>query len=382
MSLRDLKDRKGPFFCLMLLLFFSLGCGDDRKASIGEPNDSILDAGMLEKGRAIEMRIDSSGDRDWYALALDTNSYVKLGTQKVPEPLRLEVRFAKKQAWEKEKKQWSSDWKEIPTLHSPGKKDTLYFVVRSKGERAHEKAFKLRAESLEKMDAHEPNDAKEEAKDVELEKEYRSYVFPKGDRDHFRLKVEQEGYLYAEAKGVPEEIGAELRFLRMDRGEGRLRPISGYREFPAGVAINEPDTYYLELGDDHNDAKSRKPIEWSVEFVPQMDSTEPNVRWKESQPVQAGSELQVALFPTGDRDHFSISPRTSMELEVTVDGADVITPQMQLVVNGEEGHKNLTDWLTLPASFEMEGGQEYSLVLREKGDDGAHREPFILRFQK
>jgi hypothetical protein len=373
--------RSGPFLILVVLLFGPTGCSDPSSGT-GEPNDSILDAGLLENERAVSMRIDSSGDRDWFAIALEGDGYVELGTKRVPEKLQLRARFAEKTPWKARKKNWLGDWDTLPRTKLFREIDTAYFVVRDKRGGSSKKAFRIRAKFVEEFDEHEPNDEGEEAVKIDLEESMRSYVYPRGDRDLFRIDLERTGYLRARAEATPDELGAEVRFLRREASAGRLLPISGYRKFPAAASINEEGEYFVELGDDHDDAQSRKPIEWGLEFVPQMDSTEPNARWKDAHPLLLGKPLKIALFPKGDRDHFRIVPRRSMELRLEAKDAQGVTPQLQLVRDGESGHENLSEWKGLPADFSLEGGEEYFLILRAKGDEGGSPDPFILRARK
>src|SRR5699024_11098197 len=100
---------------LIIFSIFSLCCScsfldkkNDKESGkgIGEPNNTILEAGILKTGEINTMKIDTIGDIDWYAIPVSGQGYLTVSTKKVPENLNLQVRFAEKQAWEKEKHKW------------------------------------------------------------------------------------------------------------------------------------------------------------------------------------------------------------------------------------------------------------------------------------
>ncbi len=367
---------------LFTLLTLMLACDSGPYSDAGEPNDSILEADRLISGKPIRMRIDSGDDVDWYGIPLDSNGYLKIGYQKLPEGMVLEARFAKKQAWEAKKRKWLGEWQKLPLAQAFRGLDTVHFAVRSKKGNNSPKKFRLRAEFLPEMDEYEPNNSKGEARSISLGETIRTFAYPKGDRDYFKVEVDGGGYLYANAKNVPEGIGAELRFLKKERGQGRLIPISGYRTLPAGASVSESGTYYIEFGDDHNDAASREPVEWELERVPQMDSTEPNARWSDAQAIDIGNTLELALFPAGDRDLLRIDPSRDLNLKVIPEGVEGVAPQIQTVQDDEGTHKDKSGWRGLPATFSLDAGKTHYLILREKKDDGGDRRPFRLSFEE
>jgi hypothetical protein len=240
----------------------------------------------------------------------------------------------------------------------------------------------LKASAFPEFDEHEPNNGADEAAGIELGEKVRSYAYPQGDRDYFKVRVDSTGYLHATAQKVPKGVGAEVRFLKMGQGGERLVPISGYRVMPAGASVNRPGTYYIEFGDDHNDTASRKPVDWKLNFVPQMDSTEPNARWGDAHPILAGDSVKVALFPAGDRDLFLIEAGPERRIRVEAKGAQGVIPQIQLVRDMGGEHKNVSRWRGLPTEFPLEPGKPHYMILREKKDDGGDRRPFVLSFQE
>src|SRR5699024_7327287 len=92
---------------VITILLFIAGCSSpkekDKKNNIGEPNNSILEAGLLDSGKPYQMKIDTVGDVDWFAVPVSGPGYLNLSTKNIPENLKLVVRFAEKQEWEQQK---------------------------------------------------------------------------------------------------------------------------------------------------------------------------------------------------------------------------------------------------------------------------------------
>ncbi|MFB6257256.1 MAG: hypothetical protein ABEH38_01065 [Flavobacteriales bacterium] len=370
--------RSIPLSVSSLFLIVVLACSTGPYSGAGEPNDRILEASLLKDGKPIKMKIDSMNDRDWYGIELGGDGYVSLATQKVPDGLKLEARFARKKAWEAEKRKWLSKWQELPVAQAIRGVDTVHFVIRAKAGKDPKNAFKLRARAIAEFDEHEPNNKGEEAASLELGQKLRSYVYPLGDRDYFKVNVDRSGYLFAKPKKVPEKLGAEVRFLTMNQAQERLLPISGYRKIPAGASVNESGTYYVEFGDDHNNASSEEPVDWKLEFVSQMDSTEPNARWMDAHPIRVGDTMKIALFPAGDRDIFQLNTERSMTVKVSPEGVKGLTPQVQLIQESKMSSSTMATWRSLPDTFSIKGGKKHFMILREKEDDKGDRSPFLL----
>src|SRR5699024_8490539 len=94
---------------ITILIFFTACFSTkekDKKEDIGEPNNSILEAGLLDSGKPYQMKIDTVVDVDWFAVPVGGPGYLNLSTKNILENLKLVVRFAKKQEWEQQKEKW------------------------------------------------------------------------------------------------------------------------------------------------------------------------------------------------------------------------------------------------------------------------------------
>lgn len=367
-----------PLFISSLL--FITACSDPY----GEPNDRIEEAAFLPDGEAIEMKIDSTGDRDWYGMKVEGAGYLKLAVKKVPKELNLRLRFAAQQEWKASERKWLGEWSEFPVTRPFRDRDTVFFAVENADPgRSSEKPFLLKARFIEEFDPYEPNDGGEEVSEIELGTSIESYIYPEGDRDFFKVEVEEQGYLVARAETEPEGLEAEVRFLRMGTLGSEAEVISGYRSMPAAASVQGSGTYHVEVGGRENEGASRSPVKWKLSFLEEMDSTEPNARWMDAHPLKKGQNvLEVALFPVGDRDLFRIPSGAARRIEVKAKGQRGVDPQVRCLVDEGGYQKELSGWKGLPASFELEEGELHYLVMRDKEDNDASERPFLLRIEE
>jgi len=374
---------------LIIFSIFSLCCScsfldkkNDKESGkgIGEPNNTILEAGILKTGEINTMKIDTIGDIDWYAIPVSGQGYLTVSTKKVPENLNLQVRFAEKQAWEKEKHKWYTDWNYMPHTISVEKSDTLYFaIIDNHNDEASDEEIEFKVDFIEEFDEYEPNDQPDEAVEVASGELMRTAFFPKSDVDWFKIDVDTSGYLMIRAKSVPEPISVIVRYATRKSEFDKVEYIKDWQTLPAGIQVTEPGTYYFSLIDNHQDAMSQEKAEWKVDFIEEMDPTEPNNSFKEAYAVTTNDTVQMAIFPKGDVDIFKLTPEKSAAIRISADAPGDIKLQFRLHVIEDFEEKRLTEWLYLPQHIEVEGGKEYYFEIIDNHHDAYSEKPFELK---
>ena len=115
-----MKQYNLRFIGVITLLITVAACSSPtNKNHIGEPNNSILEAGILESGESYSMKIDTVGDIDWFALPVSGQGYLNISTKNIPENLQLVVRFAEKEEWKPKKENWiTDDLNQSPSNHT------------------------------------------------------------------------------------------------------------------------------------------------------------------------------------------------------------------------------------------------------------------------
>ena len=97
----------------------------------------------------------------------------------------------------------------------------------------------------------EPNNSIDQAIAINLDEQFTIKINPKGDVDWFKVDVPEQGYLKVQANQVPEEIGLEIAFAKLQEWEGKKqKTIRGWHKLPDALFIEEAGTYYFVLQDD------------------------------------------------------------------------------------------------------------------------------------
>lgn len=372
----------GLFVCSLIT-----ACSSTTKKNdipIGEPNNTILEAGIIEFGKSYSMKIDSIGDIDWYGAVIEKPGYFEIATKTVPENLKIQVRFAYKEEWESNKEKWETKWMNIPATIKVTKADTLYFaIIDDYNDAFSDEAFEFKAEFIDEFDPYEPNNTPEEASDIPVGEVIQSAIFPIGDADWFKLEADITGYFMLRARTVPEGIKPNVRFAKKQSEFSPIEHISKWKGLPAGIQINKPGTYYIEMIDDYNDAMSREMMEWKIDFISEMDTTEPNNSFEEGYTVAVGDTVRAAIFPVEDSDFFKIKPERTGTVQVGAKGVSKdLKLQMKLFEMNDFKEKAISKWEYLPAKFDLEEGKEYYLQLVDDYNDAYSEEPFELIFLK
>ena len=373
-------------FPISLALLLLTGCGGGSGSSggsdLGEPNDDILKAGVTKPGRTIEMKIDSNDDRDWYGIAVPGTGYIKTGVKDVPGDLDPEVRFARKQEWEDQKEDWMTGWNEIPKAIRIAEADTIYMAVQDKHQNASSsKSFPLRVQFIEEFDQQEPNDEVENAVSVEAGQPNETYIYPIGDRDRFKVKVDTAGYLRVASKKSPKGVDEEVRYGRVNEMDD-LKRMTGWGETPFEVRVPEAGTYHLALQDKHNNGASQDPLKWKVEHLVEMDTTEPNSSTDQASAVSIPDTLAFAIYPEGDRDFLELSPEKGMKLLVKADAPDELDPEVRLWRKKEMKNKKVTGWKELPTKLDLKAGKTYYLAVQDKHNNSAKPKAFPVHLSR
>lgn len=373
---------------LLTALVLSTACGSDPG---GEPNDSIDEAGSASLGEPFTLTIEPEGDRDWFAVEAPGPGYLDVSAGSVPEGIDLEVAFARHQKWEAEKENWLRGWEDTPVAVGVPEAGTYHVAVRD----AHDdgesgEPIELRIDFLEPFDPQEPNVTPEEAVEQKLDAVVTVAVFPRGDRDWFRVEAPESGYLEVQTRDVPDGIEPEVLFSQLDEWSGERTDLRGWSKVPAAVFLPEAGTYHVALHDDYDDARSRETFEVRFRWIESMDPGEPNGTHREATPLPStgpsGGSATMAIFPTGDQDVFRLELAEAGPVRVQASGdadgelsleASLYRPHPEELGEIQE----VVGWTALPVELPAEQAGEHFLMVHDDYDDAASPEPFELRVE-
>ncbi|MFB6306690.1 MAG: hypothetical protein ABEH43_06840 [Flavobacteriales bacterium] len=369
----------------VLISSIFLSCSQSKEKAPTEPNDTILKAGFIKANKGVKLKIDKKDDLDWYGMKVPAKGYIKIGAKNVPKKLGLEVRFALKQAWEDQKQKWVSDWNKLPYTIPVRDKDTIYFAIGDDHRNnSSSKEFSMKASFIKEFDSSEPNDKVDNSVDLKTGKKQTSYIFPKEDREWYKLKADTQGYFIAKARKSPENIKPEVMFATRSEMGDEMNQISDYLKIPCGVFIKNKGDYYVKLLDNHHNAASQDAIIWKMDFKKEMDETEPNNSFKDAYSVSVPDTLQIATFPLNDYDYFKIDDDSDRKIKIKAEKVGDIKPEIRLFARKDEMSepKGVTNWKKLPTKVKLKKGMQHYLQFHDNHDNARSTKSFKLRLFK
>lgn len=351
--------------------------GDNK--GVGEPNNSILEAGLLESGKSYDMKIDTIGDVDWFAIPVSGQGYLNVSTKNIPEDMNFVVRFSEKEEWKQTKEKWITGELGLPATIPVYKPDMIYFMFKDKYHaNASEENIAFKAEFIEEFDSYEPNNEAESAKMVVTGEVVESAFYPTSDVDWFKTKVDSSGYLMVQARSVPDNIQVETRFAKKPDDFSNAEYISRGLPLPAAIQVTEPGEYFFYLKDKYNSNMSMDMAEWKIDFITEIDTTEPNNSFGQAYRLAVNDTVKVAIFPQGDTDYFSLTPEFNSTLRIAAKYPKDLRPEIQLYEEVDFEQIPVGKWQELPVNIEVEANQKYYIRLHSKHDNSASREPVLF----
>lgn len=368
-----------------VLLIGLISCGG--KGGDSEPNNTIEQAVKITLAQPFSMKVTPVGDWDWFKVDLPEQGYLKVQASNIPEEIGLEVAFALYQEWEGEKTKYIRDWHRVPDAVFIPEAGTYYFVIKDDyDDRESNNSIEIKVDFLKEFDPNEPNNKAEEAKLVEFNSVVKPAIYPTGDQDWFKIKVEKQGYLLLKSKNVPEHIVPEIKYTIYDEWlDPKIKVIRDWHRIPDACSVINTGVYYILLHDDYDDRSSETSFELKIDFLEEMDKYEPNNNFKDAKSVNRGDTLKLAIFPTSDHDYFMIKLEVENKIKfMAKDFASEIVPEIKFyILNPEDPNelKEVTEWKRCPAEFELEVGKEYYFLVHDDYDDRSSPKPFELKIE-
>lgn len=182
------------------------------------------------------------------------------------------------------------------------------------------------------VDVFEPNNTRDKATPLPWDKEIEATIFPRGDRDFYRLSLDVAARVTIKVTGASPAVSLVAK-LTNEAGNVLVQQNAGPGR---GMLLNadlRAGNYFLEMYDgDHQEfegwhgsdsGESRSPYRLlaSAEKVP--DPFEPNDTLAQAKPIALGKTHQFWIFPAGDRDFFRIDVPTPGIGELRISATNV-----------------------------------------------------------
>ncbi|NCC87643.1 MAG: hypothetical protein EOM05_07205, partial [Clostridia bacterium] len=323
----------------VLIAFVILACGSGKEKSDDstksyEPNNKIEEASELKLGTEIKMSIDKKEDVDWYKVEISEQGYLRAVSNGIPENLDVEIRFAKYDEWGEDKEVFLSNFEPMPSAIQVVEPGTYYAYVADRwGENFSKEEFSFKLEFLKEFDEYETNNEPLEATVIDLNKEYNAAIFPKIDHDWFKVTTEEQGYLEIKVKDVDPALAFYAIVAKFDEyADKPIQELKYMDKFPDAVAVTESGEYYIKLCERWGENSSEKLFNFVVNFIPEMDTFEPNNEYSDAKEITGNETIEMTIFPTGDADLFLLPSAKKAILNIKGKGFGNVEPYAILYV--------------------------------------------------
>lgn len=344
-----------------------------------EPNDGPADANPVEFGKAFTLKIQVEDDSDWFKLPVNEQGYVRLMARNIPDSIGLQVRYGTWDEWEEEFTV-IRDWMYLPDDCAvvPGE---VYIQVHDDwDDAASPQEITMKVDFMPEMDMAERNNSPKTAAKFTPGSSTKIAIFPSGDSDWFKVPVEEQGYLQVITRGVPDGVGLQVRYGTWDEWENELTVLRDWQYLPDALAAVKGDVY-VQFIDDWNDGGSPELFDMKMNFLPEMDSGEPNNSPKEAAEFKPGDAGKMAIYPVGDSDWYKVTVPEQGYLQVIARGVpDGVGLQVRYGTYNEWDDELLVirDWMYLPDGCPVAEGDVY-LQFIDDWNDGGDQELFDMK---
>ena len=257
---------------------------------VSEPNDAPGEATPVEVEDTFKLAIFPKQDADWFAVDAPEAGYLWLESANRPEEtagLDIGHRFVG------ETGQRIGDGRMV-RVAGPG---TVKFVLTERQSNESSPALMTwRVRFTRELDLLEPNDTPRFAAPLKINTWTRAVVAPSNDRDFYRLKIENAGWLVLDTDNVPE--GLDLR--------GRLFDAEGDDILGRGHVIEVEPGEYLYRVDTTDNHTPVKPFDLRFLLWPENDDLE-TIGDEPARLRPRDLAFDIALYDSTDEDQWRVT---------------------------------------------------------------------------
>ncbi len=356
-------------------------------ADTAEPNDTLASAQPLAIGATVTSNILPRADADWYRVTAPRQGALVFTITEVPAALDIEVRV------------WNANGQPVTGVVSPPRAgaDTTGLVdlpaagdywleVRDGRDDARsERPYRLTVRFTPTVDPGEPNDSLTTAQPLALDARIQANILPRGDVDWFRIETPRQGTLGLHITGVADTLDLVARGWNARRQPftAWLTPPRKGADTVAMIDLPEPGTYWFEIHDGNEDARSEQPYTLALSFTPTPDEGEPNGTIAEATSLAFGVPLHASILPQGDVDVYRVETGGAGALDVDItnqaDNLDVVARVWSA------DRKPISPWLLPPrrgadtvAKVALKEAGVYFLEVSDGNNDARSEKPYRL----
>ena len=230
----------------------------------GEPNNTPENATAIEFGTTVKPAIFPTGDIDWYKVNVEKQGYLLVKSKDVPQGITPEIYYAIYDEWADPKIQKLRNWHKLPDACAVTEPGEYYIYLHDDyNDKSSETPFSFLVEFLAEIDICEPNNDFKTAKSVSRGDTLKLAIFPQGDNDYYKIKIDKGNKIKFMAKDYA-GITPEIRLYTLNKND-KLDVASSWKKLPAEVDVTPGTEYYLLIHDDYGDKGSQQVFEFRIE---------------------------------------------------------------------------------------------------------------------
>ncbi len=290
------------------LLFLILFIGSCKDKDRNEPNDSFNQAKKIKLNKKIKMSVFPKRDIDFFKFSVKDPGMIHIEYD-IEKPTNIKLIAT---LYDDDTNIIANSVK-IPFKKTLPKGDYFLSIKDDLNDEESEKTFSIIFNFFKvALDKFEPNNKLEEARVIKINNSLKINIFPKGDKEAFKIQSPNAGYLkFSYDENKPIDIKLMLNFYNLD-GELLKGPLS----LPVEIPIAEGDFAFI-LFDENDNSESEDLFSVKIEFEPiVLDKFEPNNSFSESKEITFGKFNKINLFPAGDMDYFKFTLKENSLIEI------------------------------------------------------------------
>lgn len=230
-----------------------------------EVNDNFDNAKAVENGQVLKLFIYPKADQDWFMYKADKKGYLKVMNSNSVDDINPEVKFLKLDQTTN-KTEEITGWMDLPAACFISEPENVYILVHDDyDDNGKSEALEFKFEFVDNFDLTEPNDEYQKAAEVKRKDTLNVAIFPIGDNDYYKIKIEEGAKIKLRGKDWDEAITPELKLYSLDTVAYELKEISEWEKLPTEFDVVKGETYYIRIHDDYDDKGSEKPFKIIIE---------------------------------------------------------------------------------------------------------------------
>ena len=179
-----------------------------------EPNNEIGDATEIQVGQKIDGYIFPAQDGDFYKIFLNSSGVLQASLKNVPQSVvgsmkgRIDL-YGKNMNWIT-RMDAGNPGDNVTLMTDIGTPGWYYFGVGDLNSGSYNQTYEFQANFKPVVDQ-EPNNEIGDSTEIQLGEEVKSFIFPAGDGDFYKIYIDTPGSLQASLESVPKSTKASMK---------------------------------------------------------------------------------------------------------------------------------------------------------------------------